>query len=264
MPGAVAASVRVSLARHRRHAHRLRPDPGQYRNPGLVVQWSAVLATFFFLLALLWHERPAGHSGQGGWRMYGSLVLLAAASACCFSRGVLTGAILAFAVLLPALFARETTGWGKRLGLASLCALPAVAVAAVIIFLSGGNLQHMNGHLGEAVEYGLGFFLLNPAYLLFGITSWGPGTLLLLAGLKLTLVGWGLWLASGRGAPAASAPAGVRPRQRRTAGSRPIPTPIRDPRQFAVLLQLTAATLPFAGLLLAHAVDPADRPDPVA
>jgi hypothetical protein len=168
---------------------------------GWSVQWSAVLATFFLLLALLWHERHARPADRWSLPVHGPLILLAGASACCFSRGVLTGAVLALAILLPALLRREPAGWPGRLVPAALCLLPAGAVAGVILAFSGGNHQHMAGHVMEAVEYAFGFFLLNPGFLLLDVDSWSPGSLLFLVALKLLLVAGGLKLASIRTRP---------------------------------------------------------------
>ena len=164
---------------------------------GWSVQWSAVLATTFLLLGLLWHDRAAHRGDLGAFRRHAPLVAAAALSACCFSRGVLTGAVLALATLLPALLPGERTGWGRRIGLAGLCLAPSVAVALLIIQFSGGNHQHMAGHVGQAVQYALGFFLLNPAFLLLKL-SWTPGALWLAGGLKVAVVAGGLWLASPR------------------------------------------------------------------
>lgn len=164
---------------------------------GWSVQWSAVLATTFLLLGLLWHERIAHRSDPGAFRRYAPLMAAAALSACCFSRGVLTGAVLALATLLPALLARERTGWVRRIGLAGLCLAPSVAVALIIVQFSGGNHQHMAGHVGQAVQFGLGFFLLNPAFLLLEL-NWSTDTLWLAGGLKVAVVAGGLWLASPR------------------------------------------------------------------
>lgn len=164
---------------------------------GWSVQWSAVLATTFLLVGLLWHESTTHRSEPGAFCRYAPLVAAAALSACCFSRGVLTGAVLALAMLLPALLARERGGWGRRIGLAGLCLAPSVAVALLIMQFSGGNHQHMAGHVGEAVQYGLGFFLLNPAFLLLGL-SWVTDSLWLAGSLKVAVVAGGLWLASPR------------------------------------------------------------------
>ncbi len=164
---------------------------------GWSVQWSAVLATTFLLLGLLWHERTAHRCNPGAFRRYAPLVAAAALSACCFSRGVLTGAVLALATLLPALLARERGGWGRRIGLAGLCLAPSVAVALLIVHFSGGNHQHLAGHMGRAVQYGLGFFFLNPAFLLLNL-GWTTDALWLAGGLKVAVVAGGLWRASPR------------------------------------------------------------------
>jgi hypothetical protein len=164
---------------------------------GWSVQWSAVLAATFLLLGLLWHERAAHRSDLGAFRRYAPLVAAAALSACCFSRGVLTGAVLALATLLPALLARERSGWGRRIGFAGLCFAPSVAVALLIVHFSSGNHQQMAGHVGQALQYGLGFFLLNPAFLLLEL-GWVTGSLWLAGGLKVAVVAGGLWLASPR------------------------------------------------------------------
>lgn len=164
---------------------------------GWSVQWSAVLATSFFLLALGWQERTWEHSGRLSWRILLPLVLFAAASACSFSRGVLTGAILALGLLLPAAIGRDWRTVVRGLPAALLCLLPAVAVAVVIKLNSGGNHQQLAGHWGEALTFGAGYFLLNPGHLLGG-TSLHPGVLLLLAGLKLGAIAGALRLARGR------------------------------------------------------------------
>lgn len=164
---------------------------------GWSVQWSAVLATFFLLLALLWHERTTRRGATRAFRRFAPLVLLAALSACCFSRGVLTGAVLALATLLPAALARERTGWIRRALLAATCLAPAIGVALVIMSNSGGNHQHMAGHIGQALQYAFGFFLLNPAFLLLEL-GWNASGLWLAAGVKVAVVALGLWRATPR------------------------------------------------------------------
>ncbi|MBI2497030.1 MAG: hypothetical protein HYV75_03600 [Opitutae bacterium] len=61
-----------------------------------------------------------------------------------------------------------------------------------------GNHRHMAGHWIEAVEFGLGYFLLNPGYLLAGSSEPGPARLVLLAVIKLSLIIWALRHAAGR------------------------------------------------------------------
>jgi hypothetical protein len=55
----------------------------------------------------------------------------------------------------------------------------------------------MAGHVGQAVQFGLGFFLLNPAFLLLDL-NWTTDALWLAGGLKVAVVAGGLWLASPR------------------------------------------------------------------
>ena len=161
---------------------------------GWSVQWSAILATSFFLLALLWLEGNDRRAGAGPLRRHGPLVLFAALSACCFSRGVLTGAVLALAALLPLLQSDERGNVVRRAGLAGLYVLPAVAVAMVILLFSGGNHQHLSGHLGQVLQYALGFFFLNPAFLLLDL-GWNTGGLWLAGLLKVTVLIAGFRLA---------------------------------------------------------------------
>ena len=164
---------------------------------GWSVQWSAVLATTFFLCALLWQEKHAAHLGTWRLRVHGPLLLFAAASACSFSRGVLTGAVLALAILLPVANAAASP-LRSRLKLAALMLLPSAAVTLVILLFARGNQQHPGGHILEMARYAAGYFLLNPGYLLLRLTTWEPAPLLGLATAKLALIYWGLCHATGR------------------------------------------------------------------
>jgi len=165
---------------------------------GWATQWSAVLATSFLLLALWWHEIHRDTPGTLVWRKHLPLFLLATASACSFSRGVLTGAVLALGLLLPLLAASGPRAWLRRLPGAACCLLPALAVAVLIKVNSSGNHQQMSGHWMEALAFGASYFLLNPGHLLLGETSLHPGMMLLLAGTKLGLIVTALRLARGR------------------------------------------------------------------
>lgn len=169
--------------------------PANLETLGWSVQWSALLATTFLLLALLWQESAARPAAGWNWRWHGPLLLFITASACCFSRGVLTGPVLALAVLAPTLTAMAA--WRTRLLPATLCLLPALTVALLIAVFSRGNHQAMSGHWTQAMEFGLGYFLLNPGFLLFGLTTWSAGTLLLLSGAKLGVITWVFWLSRG-------------------------------------------------------------------
>lgn len=171
--------------------------PANLETLGWSVQWSAVLAVTFLLLGLLWYEQHAAHLCAWNWKAHLPLSLFAAASACCFSRGVLTGGVLALALLAPIVPARDWPSWRPRLPAALLCLLPTVAVATIIMLFAGGNQQHMAGHWGEALEFSLAYLVLNPGHLLLGEPHPGSGFSLLLGALKLVVIALGL--VGGRG-----------------------------------------------------------------
>ncbi|HRI81270.1 MAG TPA: hypothetical protein PLF88_02455 [Opitutaceae bacterium] len=171
--------------------------PANLETLGWSVQWSAVLATAFLLLGLLWHQRFSGGIEGFSWKLHLPLALFAAASACSFSRGVLTGPVLALALLLPAWGQWRIRPWLARLPGALLCLLPAVAVALVISLNSSGNHRNLGGHWGEVLDFSLGYFLFNPGYALLGEYSLHPAALLLIAGLKLAVLFAGLWISRG-------------------------------------------------------------------
>jgi hypothetical protein len=172
--------------------------PANLETLGWSVQWSAVLATSFLLLALLWQERRHVSAGSFSWRLHLPLFLLAAASACSFSRGVLTGAIVSLGLLLPTVICWKPRNLLKALPGAACCLLPAVAVALVIKLNSSGNHQQLAGHWGDVLEFGATYFLLNPGHVLFGGSALHPAGLALLAVTKLALIVGALCLARGR------------------------------------------------------------------
>jgi len=148
------------------------------------VQWSAVLSTAFMLLALDSHLRSPFGRMSYAW---------VAASALSFSRGVLTGPLLAMAGAWPG------EGGGRRRYLkCAAYVVPAAAVAAAIVLLASGNHRHPGGHLGDAAVYGLWYYLLNPGYLMLGVGSWGWHTVAALGACKLALVAWALARSRGR------------------------------------------------------------------
>jgi len=171
--------------------------PANIETLGWSVQWSAVLATGFLLLGLAWLERCRDDTRVLSWQLHLPLFLFATASACSFSRGVLTGPVLGLGLLLPALGARDWSTVRRRLPGALLCALPALAVAGVIMRFSSGNHQQLGGHLGEVLSFGASYFLLNPGHVLFG-TSLHPALLLVLAATKFAVLAGALYLARGR------------------------------------------------------------------
>jgi hypothetical protein len=173
-------------------------SPANIETLGWSVQWSAVLATTFFLLGLWWLEINRERLDRFSWRIHLPLFLLAAASACSFSRGVLTGAVMATGLILPAVIGLNPRLLLKRLPGIMLCLVPAVSVALIIKLNSSGNHQHMMGHWGDILEFGMSYFLLNPLHALLGGTSLHPGVMLLMAVTKVVVILAALMLSRGR------------------------------------------------------------------
>ncbi|MBW7895634.1 MAG: hypothetical protein H3C27_11015 [Opitutaceae bacterium] len=172
--------------------------PTNLETLGWTVQWSAVLATGFMLQALWWFERRRHLAGRLTWSTILPLLLLAAASACSFSRGVLTGGVLAAAFILPLLLARQWQGLRARLPAAALCLLPSIAVTLVIMTAASGNHQHLAGQWTAVIQFAASYFLLNPFYACVGDGTAQPLLLILLAGLKFAVLLGGLRCARGR------------------------------------------------------------------
>lgn len=142
------------------------------------VQWSAILSETFLLLAL-----------DGFFRKRGSWLVVAwsAGSAFTFSRGALTGCLLAAAALVPGPGAPSGRSFPKRIGWAAAYAAPALAAALVIMVFSGGNHRHMAGNFGQAAIFGAWYFSLSPVHCLLSVESWGWRTVILLGLLKVSL-----------------------------------------------------------------------------
>ncbi|HEX2099849.1 MAG TPA: hypothetical protein VHF69_04245 [Candidatus Synoicihabitans sp.] len=173
--------------------------PTNLETLGWSVQWSAVLATTFFLWAGWWQMRHFSTDHRWHWRNHLVLFALSAASALCFSRGVLTGAALAVIALWPV-----SRNWlhqaAPRLRTAAVCLAPGIAVAALIYLTQpGGNHRQLGGadRLLQMLEYAGWYFGMNPLHRLLHIDAWGWRTTTLIAALKLALIGWCLWRSSG-------------------------------------------------------------------
>jgi hypothetical protein len=153
------------------------------------VQWSSVMSVTFLLLALdCFFRAPFGRAP----------IAWAAASALSFARGLLTGALLALASLLPGAAGRNER-LSRRLGYSLACLVPTVAVAVLIsLLVPAADKPHMDGKWGGAAVYGAWYYCLNPAYYLLGVESWGSRTVVLLGVLKLALVAWTLHRSQGR------------------------------------------------------------------
>jgi hypothetical protein len=145
------------------------------------VQGSAVLSVTFLLLALLGFISAPVRPASYAW---------SAASALSFSRGVLTGPVLACASLYE--------GGDRHLARAAAFLAPSVIVALLILSLATGNQQHMGGHWEDAAVFATWCYCLNPLYLLLRFESWGWRTVVILGLLKMTLVAWSLARSGGR------------------------------------------------------------------
>ena len=162
---------------------------------GWSVQWSAILALTFLFGGLLWHETHTVRHSAWSWHGHAPLVLFATASALCFSRGVLTGGVLAAAMLLPLMSDRTGMGWRMRAALS--CLVPAVLVTVIITQFGGGNPQRMAGQWDDALQFALTFLLLNPGHLLFGEPALGSVPSLAIGALKVAVLIAGFVLAHG-------------------------------------------------------------------
>ena len=171
-------------------------SPGNMETLGWSVQWSAVLATTFFLLALDCHARHQPHLRVITLRGVLPLVGLCAGSAFCFARGVLTGAVLGVACFWPP--EATATVWRRRLATAGLCLLPALVAGGLIAVFASGNHKHLAGHLLDASQFGLWYYCLSPLHRWLEMDTWGPHTTASLGLLKLTLTVWGLKHATAR------------------------------------------------------------------
>jgi hypothetical protein len=152
------------------------------------VQWSAVLSVTFMLLAFGAFFRVPPRASSFGW---------AAASALSFSRGVLTGPLLALACLWPDRGAAPLRPARRAVFVAGYV-LPAVGVALMIAALATGNHRHMGGHVGEAAAFGAWYYCLNPAHYLLSFESLGWHTVAALGLCKLSLAGWAIVRSQGR------------------------------------------------------------------
>jgi hypothetical protein len=149
---------------------------------GWSVQWSAVLSAALMLAALDSFIRAPYSRAPVAW---------AAASALSFSRGVLTGPMLAVACLWRAGESRGAP-LSRRIAWALAYLLPAIVVGLLITVLARGNQRHMAGHGAEAGVYALWYYCLNPAYMVFSVESWGWRTVFLLGLCKVALFAWAI------------------------------------------------------------------------
>lgn len=148
------------------------------------VQWSSVLSAFFFLVGALVLTRRSCWNEPLNWQERLVVFGLSAASALCFSRGVLTGIALAiFLFCQPFTFLRKNPA--QRICDLACCLTPGVTIA-VVIFLSASGNHRANLSYSQflsVVEFAATYLAANPFWRL----------------LNLDLAGWNwsVWLAVG-------------------------------------------------------------------
>jgi len=226
--------------------------PGNIETLGWSIQWSALLATFFLLVALLWLENRTEAAPAWSCRVHVPLSLFAAASACSFARGVLTGGVLAVAIVLPAAFAHDWRSTLRRLPAATVCLLPSVALTCAILAVPQGNQHALGGHAFEIARFAATFLFLSPWHQLLGIQEITPASAVLVAALKIALVIGGLFVARGRVRVLLVSLLAYDVSNALLLGIGRYHTGVGNGLGARYLYSSLLAALPFAGLLLAH------------
>lgn len=149
------------------------------------VQWSAVLSLSFFLLGVDQIMHWSEGSATSRWRSAGIVALCSAASALCFSRGVLTGLTLAAWVFMTrAHFSNRKQQWAVALAAVA----PAVWVAGWIFSHSTGNHHRLGEAAGPMLDFALHYYAQAPLRTLWSNDTPGRIAILLLAGAKTAVV----------------------------------------------------------------------------
>ena len=167
---------------------------------GWATQWSSLLATFFFLLA--WVILLSSESNPGSKPVAVATIMSALASALSFSRGVLSGALLAFFTLRSP---QGNNGANRRHRWLAVC-LAVVTVASFFpyrwMLREYPGFQGLNGEkLAAMASYGGHYLLLSPLFHLLPIPhkmADGLTELLIAGSFKALLVATGLSLAKDR------------------------------------------------------------------
>ncbi len=163
-----------------------------YESLAWTVQWSAVLSLTFFLVgADVIAAQTATPAARPG-RLALLLAACALASALCFSRGVLTGAVFAGWVLLDRAAAERL---GRRVAIAAAAVLPSVVVAWWIAGHASGNHHHIAGNLGAMLTFAAYYYAQSPLRVLFSDGTPGVVVIVLLALAKTALLAGGVALA---------------------------------------------------------------------
>ncbi len=150
------------------------------------VQWSALLAVTFFLVAANWLQPRLTLPALASKTSLLVLATLSALSALTFARGVLTGAAIAGAIFLSA---RQTSlSAAQRARVMLACLGPAVAVAMTIFLISAGNHRALGGHGAEMTGFALSYWAAAPLHRLLELGPWDLQPVMALGLLKLALI----------------------------------------------------------------------------
>ena len=166
---------------------------------GWTVQWSAVLATTFFLSALHFLV-TAVKKGEVSILAGLGCVSCLFASSMCFSRGILVCATVSFSALLWSgylLFYKEKRAALSFLILSIFSMAPAVVSAAMIFMGSTGNHQSILSLQGETLKkmifFALHAFAMNPLSRLFGDDTVSWPELMFFMSIKSFILIWAFY-----------------------------------------------------------------------
>jgi len=160
------------------------------------VQWSALLAISFFLLAANWLQPRLSQVSVASVGSLTLLGVLSALSALTFARGVLTGAALAGVVLVGAV--SQSLSWRLRVRVIVACLVPALAVVGAILVVSPGNHQTMGGHGRDMAAFAFSYWAAAPLQRLLELGEWAIQPVIALGVLKAGLVVWAFRRVAGR------------------------------------------------------------------
>lgn len=148
---------------------------------GWSVQSSAIWSLSFLLLGLFaaTYLNKTDLSARNRSLLTWAVFLFVTLSALSFSRGVLSGPVVAAYLLLLAIFQGNLL---KEFKLAALVMIPSVIIGLIIALIAGGNhdrLVDMNSEVfSHMVKYGATYLFLNPAWQFFGYESYEQAPML--------------------------------------------------------------------------------------
>ena len=162
-------------------------------------QWSSLLATFFLLLA--WLLLLAAESGKHSTWLSVLAALSALASASCFPRGVLTGALLGLFLLQAFSEDRTTRRWRLWMAVVLICITCIAVLPYRWMIHDYHNFQEFNAaKLQGMASYAAHYWLLNPLYHLLPIPKKAVNAeaLFIAGACKALVLGAGLYVSTAR------------------------------------------------------------------